>query len=423
VDIFEKYNSDPCAATATQIANHFYISGQHQLAALFALKAVEHHSKVKSTLLPDCAKALEILSISSFYTKPDIKKVGHLAAEMLSTSPSVDWDTVSLARKNLVFYTKQLYEIAEVTRKKKLEIPLKHWWVLLNPSVVTWNDELYLVQRSTNYRIIDGAYITPNNDPITTENWLLSLDKHTLDIKSIDQIHEPDNWPAPLYKDVIGIEDCRAAVFDGELRISATVRELNQQGMCQILTGSILKNEDRTEIVNWKIQNHIRPEQHQKNWMPIIDHPEYRFVYLTDPTVVIDHSMNLKALPERRRIYDCTNHRGGSQVIPFDDGWLCITHEVEFDGRVRNYVHRFVQFSKEFQITHVSERFKLSEHGIEFVAGLTWNHDNTSLIISAGIRDCESWLIEVRAQEVERLLKSNGLAPYRFVKAAGLYQN
>jgi len=415
MSIFEKYNQNPSYSTAADIAEHFYSKGMHELASLFAARSIElRHNNI---ILPDCLKAAEILSISAFYCNDTrIKKLGHEAAEAISTSAKIPYQNVDLARKNLMFYTKRLDEIAKVKRCKELSMPLKDNWNALNPSVVRFNEGLYVVQRTVNYTIINGIYHTPNNAPITTENWLLEIDESNFDIISSKRIHQPHDWPAPVYHEVLGFEDCRATTINGALHISSTIREASKEGMCEIVTAKVVEDSDgKLYLADWKIQNHIRPDLHQKNWMPIINSDEYKFIYTVGPTTLLDMQMNHKTLVASQE-FECYNHRGGSQVIPFNNGWLCITHEVEYTGKIRNYLHRFVYFDRNFVISAVSDRFKISAFPIDFVAGMCYSADNKSLIISSGIQDNSSWLIEVSVEEVIRLLHKSNLINSSFLE-------
>jgi hypothetical protein len=81
--------------------------------------------------------------------------------------------------------------------------------------------------------------------------------------------------------------------------------------------------------------------------------------------------------------------RGGSQVIPHDDGWLCLTHEVAWRPE-RVYLHRFVKFTKDFHVEAISDPFYFQHVGIEFCAGLA--RDAERLVASYGVNDASAHL-------------------------------
>jgi len=67
--------------------------------------------------------------------------------------------------------------------------------------------------------------------------------------------------------------------------------------------------------------------------------------------------------------------RGGSQVLPFKNGYIAITHEVDlFQSEVGRkdavYYHRFVLWDKNFNIVKVSPEFHFMDADVEFCIGL-----------------------------------------------------
>jgi hypothetical protein len=141
--------------------------------------------------------------------------------------------------------------------------------------------------------------------------------------------------------------------------------------------------------------------------MPITatDADPIRFLYR--PGHVVDaFGQDLLRHPTPRLRTD--SFSGGSQLIPFKDGWLGIIHEAHvYTDRPwkRYYSHRFVYYDAEFRFARVSPPFFFKDKVIEFVAGLAWHPDSQesvepTFIISFGFRDCEAWLARVPASEV-----------------------
>ena len=76
--------------------------------------------------------------------------------------------------------------------------------------------------------------------------------------------------------------------------------------------------------------------------MPLVDDDRLQFIYLCDPTRILDEQARKTA--ETVPLIAADEFRGGSQAIPFDGGWLALIHEVIWWialGR-RSYQHRFV---------------------------------------------------------------------------------
>ena len=104
----------------------------------------------------------------------------------------------------------------------------------------------------------------------------------------------------------------------------------------------------------------------------------------------------------------CGLFRGGSQLIPFDDGWLALVHETHLHDGQRHYRHRFVGFDASLRLRSVSRPFFFQTRGVEFAAGLAWRPDGRQLLVSYGVEDREAWLGAVDAEDVRRALRARG---------------
>ena len=160
--------------------------------------------------------------------------------------------------------------------------------------------------------------------------------------------------------------------------------------------------EDADERQQPEADRDYEHDKPQKNWMPILGRPS-QFLYLCDPTTVIDCAAEKTV--ERLRIADLdqnlTELRGGSQVIPYGDGWLCLVHEVVYvPGRV--YLHRFVRLTEKIEIRSISEPFYFERKGIEFAAGLA--RDGDRLVASFGVNDASAHLAFFDADNVDQMM-------------------
>jgi len=156
------------------------------------------------------------------------------------------------------------------------------------------------------------------------------------------------------------------------------------------------------QLVDWRV---LRPEEsrrHEKNWMPLVAGDELRFVYMCDPTRVLDDQARTIAETVPPIVAD--QFRGGSQAIVFNRGWLALIHELRVHDQHRHYRHRFVWFDESVRLRGVSRPFLFQERGIEFAAGLAWHPDGQRLVITYGVGDSEAWIATVAADDVERSL-------------------
>jgi len=357
-------------------------------------------------VLPEGEHVLRQLTVNSFYTGlVEDKKLGQWACNELATSRSVHPASRQMGRNNQIFYVPSIDQITENVKRAQL-IYNDLEWNPTNPSIVNFNDELWMIQRTVNYNILpDGRYDPGVNDPVKTENYLVRLN-HNLEILSYHKIHNPNNWPDPSWPLVLGFEDCRLFVNGGRLWASCTVREQHPQGLCEIYMFELLDiNTTDPKFGDWHHLPGPSPTTHQKNWMPVtpVDNPA--FVYTTDPTVVIGG--NSRVLKLSIPSINADNYRGGGQVIAFDRGFLAIIHEsiTRVDG-LREYLHRFVKFDHEWKLAAVSDSFKFQNERIEFAAGLTVHPVTDTVIVSYGVNDRESWLCSIPCQQVANMLNS-----------------
>ncbi len=346
----------------------------------------------------------EEYSISANYSRdPARKDRGHAACDWLALSRDTPVGTRNLARSNLFFYAEPLSAMAPSFLAKRIAFDPPEGWRALNPSVARWGDRLVAVLRTVNYELRDdGHYVTFDGSPITTRNYLLRLND-ALEIESSAEILPPADWPPPQYQLVRGFEDPRLFVWHDALWCTATVRDQTPEGWCeQVLARIDCPPIGPCRLTDWRM---LRPEGerlHEKNWMPLVDGDVLRFIYLCDPTQVVDDTA--RTVAESVPPIAADEFKGGSQAIAFDGGWLALIHEVIEHGGKRRYQHRFVWFDAENTLKKVSRRFYFAESGIEFAAGLAWHPDNQQFLISHGIGDNQAWLATVNAEEVRAAL-------------------
>ena len=345
------------------------------------------------------------MGVSGYYTQDaEDRELGRWANELLYLNKTVDAKFRNTARCNHVYFVKNIKELANAVQFRRLQYS-DIGWNVTNPSIVQWRDQLWMIQRSVNYNILpDGSYDTGNHTPIKTANYLVQLD-HNYQILAYYPIKNPENWPEPVYTPVLGFEDCRPFVWNDQLHCSATVREQNPSGRCEIYMMSIVNADtDSPQFVDPKLIPGPNPDSHEKNWMPMTPTVRPTWVYTTDPTIIVNSES--RALSIKQNSVAAENFRGGGQVVIFQDSLLAIIHEsVDIPGRLRSYVHRFVTFSRDLKISAVSERFKFLNSRIEFAAGLTTHPETDDVIVSFGVGDRQSWLCSIPRQQVIDMLK------------------
>lgn len=344
---------------------------------------------------------LHALAIHAYYACEH--DCGRRASERLLNLPGLPPEIDRQGRSNRSWYTQSLSEITGGRRAGQMVIerlrcePAHPGWSCFNPTIAVDGDRLMAIVRSSNYRIVDGQYVIPEEDAgvIRTENILVEWCQWGETERSqrtlVPPAYEVNGYP------VTGLEDCRLRKTEAGWSVSATVRDAEGwDGRCRIGTAALDIDEGRLHglrVLDWE-----GLQDHEKNWMPLGD----GWLYACGHN---GHTVTIDADPEMPGVYEvrqrgpappmAAGFRGGGQVVPFLRGWLAIVHEVAHlgDGR-RAYEHRFVWFDETFTIRRWSPLFFFMEkQSIEFAAGLAIFNGN--VVVSFGVRDSEAWLVSL----------------------------
>lgn len=312
-----------------------------------------------------------------------------------------------LVRRNRTWYTQRLDELC-LTKFVQIDVePALSGWSLFNPSVVARGESLLVNVRSSNYRIVGGRYVMPDDDNgvIRTINMLveyradLSRQASPVIVKTE---YERSGYP------VDGLEDVRLNVVGNDLVASATVRNWSgQDGTCRIGLCEILPASGGTLGLRCP---DTADGQHEKNWMPISGRRAWVYACSHQgQTCVVEEEYGRWLVEVAAKAPAVArSFRGGSQLVAIGDGkWLAIVHEVAHEASgARIYEHRFVRFDEPagWKIDAISPPFAFRElRAIEFAAGLAYLGGN--LVASFGVRDAEAWLCEMPLAEVVELLE------------------
>lgn len=404
----EEYNNDPNDPTvAMAISHHFADQGKHELALLFAEKAAELSMDDETRV-----KMLERTSISGFYSKlPKRRANGKSACEELAMDRRNSWHTKNLARQNSTYYANGSADLMPSTKIQEISFSPPYDYKPMNPSITSHDGQLWMIQRTVNYVIRpDGSYDMRGDSAIRTVNYLMRLN-HDLSVAVAEEILPPDDLPEPLYNLVIGWEDCRLFFWKGEPWCTATVRELNAEGYCEIVLSRIVDaGNGKKKFADYRV---IRPDfverQHEKNWMPMVVGDDLFFLYSSDPVRIITHEGKL--LSSRVSHIASDSFRGGGPLVEFDGGWLAMIHESHGmpDWR-RRYMHRWAWYDAYGRLARYSEAFYIKELGIEFSAGLARHPQTGEIITSFGVHDKSAWFAIFDPNEIKRILRPAGAA-------------
>ncbi len=381
---------------------------EHRAASGFPIVLSPKTTSPKAKITPDVKQTMngdywsrDFKTTVEAYYSGDLAR-GLAACERLfaieGLPPSIETQT----RRNLVFYAPLLAHLVPSLYVLPVEIPVPAGWSRYNPSIAAANDGFHMILRSANTSLEPPLrYTVHDADGIgRTTNYLLEL-APDLSIREVQEIDDRAFRPDPPLFPIAGFEDCRLVHHAESWWVSATVRDRDPSGVCRI---ALLRLDGATAVEERLLSDGRGP--HEKNWMPVVDDAQLRFVYSCFPTAVVRYDDTAGTVAQeisQPAPLAARSFHGGSQVIPIDGGWLGVVHEIaHFEDGGRVYTHRWVWFDGEWRLARYSSPFVLKERGVEFVAGLAQRGDD--LVISYGVWDREAWLATVPVPEVMSLL-------------------
>ncbi len=294
---------------------------------------------------------------------------------------------------------------------------------LTNPSIFIKDGKILLNLRHVNYLLYHAennqkfqniwggplAYLNPEDDiTLTTVNYLCTLNPDTLEIQQVSKVDTSKLDVKPLWE-FVGLEDARIVEWDNKLYLSGVRRDTTTNGEGRMELSEIVNNKEIS-------RKRIEPPTFsycEKNWMPVLDMP-YHYVKWTNPTEVVkvDPKTNkAKTIFTGKHTHTLDRDlRGGSQVIPYKNYRIALTHEVDLfytekGNKDAQYYHRFVVWDKDWNVISMSPEFKFMTANIEFSCGMAVH--NNEILIPFGFQDNTSYLLKISQDFFEKFLNLN----------------
>jgi hypothetical protein len=293
---------------------------------------------------------------------------------------------------------------------------------LMNPSIYIHNNKILVNLRAVNYTFYHSekklfqhpygplTYIHPEDDlHLRTRNFYLELDDK-YEITRIDEI-DTSKFPDKELWEFVGLEDVRIFCWDGKLYTTGVRRDLDTIGTGRMELCEIEVHDNRVVEVS---RVRIEPPNNQKsycekNWMPIPDLP-YHYIKWSNPTEVVKVNPETGTsetvfLGEKKDIP--RDLRGGSQVIPWRDYYVAITHEVdlfksETDRKDAVYKHRVCFWDKNFNLVKWTDDFSIMGGHVEFCVGLA--QQGSDFLMTFGFQDNAAYLLKFPEKLFEDLI-------------------
>lgn len=294
---------------------------------------------------------------------------------------------------------------------------------LFNPSVFVEGEKIYVNIRHCQYTLYHSElnnyehewgpllYLNPENDiSLTTTNYLCELSS-SLGIEKIYKVDTSKLDKKPLWT-FVGLEDGRLVKWDNKYYLSGVRRDIDTIGTGRMELSEIkIQDNSVEEVTRDRIPSPYPDKSYcEKNWMPILDKP-YHYVKWSNPIEIV------KYCPEEKTCesvfvgnYDSKYNReprGGSQVIPYKDGYLAIQHitylyKSEAGRKNATYRHQFTYWDRDFNVIKRSKIFDFMDAKIEFCCGIAKYHDD--YLITFGFQDNCSFIIKISESDLENFI-------------------
>lgn len=293
---------------------------------------------------------------------------------------------------------------------------------LFNPSIIVVDGKLLVNIRHCQYTLYHSelnkyehqygplVYLNPENDiSLTTTNYICELDDD-FNISYFAKVNTSKFDKPPLWE-FVGLEDARLVHWNDKFYLTGVRRDTTPHGQGRMELSEIeLTGTEINEIERIRIPGPGNDGSYcEKNWMPILDKP-FHFVKWTNPTEVVKFDIKNRTcetvfLGEYKKLPN--DLRGGSQVIPFKNGYLTLNHETdlyqsEAGRKDATYRHRFTYWDKDWNILKFSKLFSFMNAKIEFACGMA--EYKNDILITFGLQDNAAYVLKTPISVIEEML-------------------
>ena len=296
---------------------------------------------------------------------------------------------------------------------------------LMNPSIFIDDDgDILVVLRHVNYTLYHSennqqfpsswgplSYSHPEHDQVlATINYLCRLDE---DLNVVDYtIIDTSALDVPPVWEFTGEEDCRLIQWEGKYYAVGVRRDTTTNGQGRMEYSELAIDKEAwtiKEISRVRIPAPAPDESYcEKNWVPVIDKP-YHFIKWTMPTELVYANPNgtTEQVFVKQTIPAPKDQRGSSHVIPWGDGYISITHEVDlFKNYLKQkdaiYRHRLIYWDKELNLLGLTQPFTFLDARVEFCVGAAVHESD--LLVSFGFQDNAAFVLRVPKLLVEDMI-------------------
>jgi hypothetical protein len=392
-----------------ELSSFFKEKGWPDLSFLFSRRASECKAercglfidRPSHSYLPLVDMSTSGFSINNSVVKAEGKK----AAFRLLVEPGVPENLAGRIKENAIHYLQP----ASVVFPNS-QTGLKDFGVMdgvygeNNPSILKHPSGGYEINvRSVNYKWEpQGPFkctILDNSGKVNTKNFYVRLDDN-LNVVSRVPVSLDVLPPPPYYSKITGIEDLRIFRWKGKLYAIGMSTQYN----AQTVPRQVLIEMDDGKPKKVVPLEYSLPGTCEKNWMPISGTEDMLIIYKCHPFTVLKLDPDTGTISKTKEDVPLLNFgdwKGSSQVIPYNDGWVFVIHEIACPANSpRVYWHRLVLMDKNMTIQKFTEPFCFTKVGVEYCAGIAEYRDG--VVISFGVEDRRAGLCWIPKESLEK---------------------
>lgn len=318
------------------------------------------------------------------------------------------YDNLFLAKDSNFYSPEGYYFSMKLPTNKTIELKsgFGHPWTSLNPSIVKFKNDFLINIRSSNY-IIQGTTYIPSDEKghIKTRNKLLFFDSNLNGMRSIELKSRinyfRNDWG------IKGFEDNRLFVHHNQLYVLSVTYDTHRLSVPRVVHGRIDPNSGIIDDVVELIIKGLPRDIPEKNWLPFSFNDRVYAVYSYHPFSVLNITdpNNISFISSKcNGKYNFKSFRGTASPIKYKDNhFLCVIHQVySKQDNSRVYIHRFLEFNSNFEITRISFQFHFIDLQIEFCSGMTDN--GNEILLTFGINDIKAFLYSIDKNKIEEMM-------------------
>jgi glycosyltransferase involved in cell wall biosynthesis len=395
--------------TLFRIIHAYRLIGKNHLALLYLQTALKIPYPKDQVLFIEHPiyqfRLLEELSICGFYTPKRLQ--GLIATDYLNLSKNIPTPVKQQAISNLFFYIPKL----GTKTHQKFQVELGTSSPQYMPSsaslfpVKTGNGGFMGNIRAVNY-VIDNSinYISrPENDFIRTKNFWTHINKKGEVTKCYEV--KLDKACKPIREShVNGLEDMRLCKIGSDYIGLAVSFEYGKHNHPSICVCKYEQDDDNNYVISSVVPTDYEDYKVQKNWAPFVEGNALRAVYSHHPLTIveIDKKTGHTTMILKRDLtdFDLSSIRGSSSPVRLPDGsWLMIIHEVLFRD-TRKYIHRFMLYTSDWILKHISLPFFFNELFVEFCLSIAFNEKDQMVSVFYSTKDNTTEMMTIPIDEI-----------------------